>query len=71
MRKHLLLYVSTITHFSESTSSKYLFPRTVSDQNSPVRLWFPQAFRFSIHKTWFHYTEKSQEANICSLGNRH
>ena len=28
MRKHLLLYVSTITHFSESTSSKYLFPRT-------------------------------------------
>ena len=47
------------------------FQGPVSDQNSPVRLWFPQAFRFSIHKTWFHYTEKSQEANICSLGNRH
>lgn len=50
MRKHLLLYVSTITHFRNQHLLNIYFQGPVSDQNSPVRLWFPQAFRFQFIK---------------------
>ena len=56
MRKHLLLYVSTITHFSESTSSKYLFPscdyivaaRRTSEHIVPSYLKITQNDKFSV-----------------------
>lgn len=36
MRKHLLLYVSTITHFSESTSSKYFISKDLCQIKIPL-----------------------------------